>query len=70
MLHLQNVTEASVLVIRLMCLLTSVALDRTEWASSMREGISAKGGGGEAKGDECKVTKTQTNLQKKYIPVV
>jgi hypothetical protein len=38
-LHLQNVAVASVLVIRLTCLLMSVALDRTEWASSMREGM-------------------------------
>jgi len=28
------------------------------------------GGGGESEGNECKVTKIQTNLQNKYIPVV
>jgi len=33
------------------------------------KGCSAKGGG-EAEGNECKVTKIQTNLQNKYILVV
>jgi len=33
------------------------------------KGCSAVGGGG-SEGNECKVTKIQTNLQNKYIPVV
>jgi hypothetical protein len=44
---------------------------RTAKAKLEEKGCSAKGGGGgEAEGNECKVTKIQTNLQNKYILVV